>query len=79
MANLPAFCAALRVMGVGGVRLRRALESLDPSAIEVDAELSAIFDEVAREKAAKLPAVKGFASGKAGAVQSQITFERVTA
>ncbi|WP_010581586.1 hypothetical protein [Schlesneria paludicola] len=77
LVSLPIFCAVLACLGVGKDRLRRALEEIDPSKVQVNASLSEVFDKVAAEKAAKLPPVKGWASGRAGSVTSQLSAEKI--
>ena len=79
LATLPIFCAVLKILGVGKDRLRRALEEIEPSKVSISPDLNSVFDEVALQKAAKLPDVKGWANGRAGAVHSQVTAEKKVA
>jgi hypothetical protein len=78
LATVPVCCAILRSLGIGPARLRKALESLEPSAITIDAEFSKIFDEVAAKKASLLPKVKQFAPGKSGTVRTNVNYELIT-
>ena len=77
LVSLAVFCAVLQCVGVGKARLRRALEEIEPAKVQVNPELSAVFDEVAAEKAAKLPPVTGWSNGRAGAVQTNVSAERI--
>lgn len=77
LATLPAFCRVLRSLGIGPVRLRRALDGITPGELQVDGELSTVFDEVAREIAVMLPPVKGFSPGSPAKVFSQIAAELI--
>ena len=75
LSTLPVFCAVLAKCGIGVDRLRKALESIDPSAVQVDAKRSNVFDEVAQAKAKLLPPVSGFYAGKSGVLQTTIAVE----
>ena len=75
LSTLPVFCAVLAHCGIGVDRLRKALESIDSSKVQVDAKRSKVFDEVAQAKSATLPPVKGFSSGKYGVLQTTIAVE----
>lgn len=75
LSTLPVFCAVLAKCGIGPDRLRKALESIDPPSVQVDAKRSKVFDEVAQAKAKILPSVKGFSQGKSGVLQTTIAVE----
>jgi len=70
------FCELLKVLGIGPKRLREALGAI-PSEVTADhSETIAIFEAEGARRAALLPKVlvsSGGSSGRAGAVQSQIT------
>jgi hypothetical protein len=77
-STVPAFCRALRFLGIGPDRLERALESIDPETVEPDPKLAAVFESVAKSKAAAMPTVKGVSSGTPPKVTSSLSVELIT-
>ena len=78
LSTLPAFCRALRVLGIGPDRLERALESIDPETIEPDVKLATVFESIEKAKAAAMPTVKGVSSGTPPKVTSSLSVELIT-
>lgn len=69
LTGFTTLCCLLRSLGYGPKRVKEALEGLPPlSEQQVDAELSAVFDEVAAERAKKLPQMRVENAGKRGSV-----------
>jgi hypothetical protein len=77
LSGLTAVCRALRFLGIGPVRLRKALESINPDDLQVDEELTNVFDSVAQAKSASLPTIKGTSAGQPAKVQTTIKAELI--
>ena len=74
LTDFTVVCAVFRQLGIGVKRLRTALIAVGhPSNLQVDANLSNVFDEVAAELAKSLPMESIRVAGKRGSVTAQVT------
>ena len=77
LVSLAIFCQVLQNCGIGEGRLRRALQEIEPSKVQINEKLSNVFDDVAREKASKLAMVSREIPGRRGSVQSHVTAQKI--
>ena len=78
LCGMTVFCALLRELGIGPKRLKDALYNLPAtSELEVDEQLTNVFDVVARKLADALPPVTVTTPGRRGAVKASVSVTRL--
>ena len=78
LCSMTVFCALLRELGIGPKRLKDALHNLPATSdLQVDEQLTNVFDVVARKLSNALPPVKVTTPGRRGAVKASVSVIRV--
>ena len=78
LCSMTVFCAVLRTLGISPRRLKNALHDLPAvSELQVDEQLTNVFDVVARKLSNALPPVKVTTPGRRGPVKATVSVTRL--